>query len=73
MRRVRSSRRVRREKWERRRVVNVIVTLLKVSVVGGVRTSVVEEEEEPWSAGRADPAVGCCSFPHPKPRRRPRV
>ncbi|MPC39428.1 hypothetical protein E2C01_032964 [Portunus trituberculatus] len=31
-----------------------------------------EEEEEPWSAGRADPAAGC-SFPHPKPRRRPRV
>ena len=31
-----------------------------------------EEEEESWSAGRADPAAGC-SFPHPKPRRRPRV
>lgn len=31
-----------------------------------------EEEEEPWLAGRADLAAGC-SFPHPKPRRRPRV
>lgn len=51
---------VRREKWEQ--VVNVIMILLKVSVAGGVRTSVVRRRSRGWPAGLIPPLAAAPSL-----------